>query len=99
MVRMEDGPDVEPAYRVPWCVDRRHGTHPVVINAGDDVCRAVRAFVDAGSCARRTEHWGRMPPGHSRELCLCACDPAQAVVSLAWFRGDSRDEFVWRFVL
>ncbi len=43
-----------------------------------------------------THLWGFMIPGESVELCLCALDPDDCVVTLAWFRPDGR-EYVWRF--
>ncbi|MDO8383660.1 MAG: hypothetical protein Q7T17_11875 [Microbacterium sp.] len=44
-----------------------------------------------------THLWGLMTPGESVELCLCALDPDDCLVTLAWFRPDDGREYVWRF--
>lgn len=86
-------------YSVPWRVDRVHGTHPLVTNSADRAVEFVRAFVDVGHRARETQQWGRVSPGETVELCLCDHDPADTVVTLAWFRPEDGTEYLWRFVL
>lgn len=100
MLRALDPDDRVPplAYRVPWRVDRIYDGHPLVTNAGPAALDFVRVFVDRG-VASTTEHWGQMTPGDTAELCLCDADPESAVVTLAWFRPDDGEEYLWRFVL
>ena len=99
MLRALDPDDPYPraAYRVPWRVDRRDERHPLVTNTGPVTLDFVRVFIDAGPST--TEHWGQMPPGDTAELCLCEADPDSAVVTIAWFRPDDGEEYLWRFVL
>lgn len=42
---------------------------------------------------------GQVLPGETVELCLCASDPDEAVVSIAWFRQRDGLEYLWRFVV
>lgn len=86
------------AYRVPWRVDRIYDRHPLVTNVGAVPLDFVRVFTDLGATAA-TEHWGQMPPGDTAELCLCDADPDRTVVTIAWFRPDDGEEYLWRFVM
>lgn len=102
-----DGEPPPPAaYRVPWRVERLHGTHPTIVNAGAVPADFVRVFVAAPRLLQEaieaapsieTVHWGRMLPGESAELCLCATDPDDVVATIAWFRPEDGTEYVWRF--
>lgn len=90
------------AYHVPWRVERLHDSHSLVINAGSTPLDVVRVFVHLGDSARGTQRvethlWGGMMPGESAELCLCALDPADCVVTVAWFRPEDGREYVWRY--
>ena len=38
-----------------------------------------------------------MMPGESAELCLCALDPDDCIVTVAWFRPHDGREYVWRY--
>jgi hypothetical protein len=87
------------AYRVPWRVDREHGTHPLVTNSSDAPLEVVRAFIDVGHRVRETQQWGRVAVDETVELCLCDHDPSEAIVTLAWFRPRDGVEYLWRFVL
>jgi len=95
----QERPRRPPAYRVPWAVERVFETHPLVINAGEQPVDFVRVFTQPAAAAGTTEHWGRMLPGETAELCLCDVDLADAVVTIAWFRPDDEAEYVWRFVV
>jgi hypothetical protein len=86
------------AYRVPWRVDPVYDRHPLVTNAGPVTLDAVRVFLDLGT-GGVTEHWGRMPAGDTAELCLCDADPDDTVVTIAWFRPEDGEEYLWRFAL
>jgi len=86
------------AYRVPWRVDRVYDRHPLVTNAGPVALDFVRVFVDLGA-GSATEHWGQMPPGDTAELCLCDADPDDTAVTIAWFRPDDGEEYLWKFVM
>lgn len=86
------------AYRVPWRVDRIYDRHPLVTNAGAAALDFVRVFAAHGTVST-TEHWGQMPPGDTAEMCLCDADPDDTVVTIAWFRPDDGEEYVWRFVM
>lgn len=99
MLRALD-PDDTPrsAYLVPWHIDRRDGAHPVVVNAGIEPLDFVRVLFD-GPGVVATEHAGRLLPAASFELCLCDVDPDDLVVTLAWFRTRTGEEYCWRFVL
>lgn len=99
MLRALDPDEPRPplAYRVPWRVDRADERHPLVTNSSPVTLDFVRVFTDAGPST--TEHWGQMPPGDTAELCLCDADPDSAVVTIAWFRPDDGEEYLWRFVM
>lgn len=86
------------AYRVPWRVDQVYDRHPLVTNAGRTSLDFVRVFVElrAGTA---TEHWGLMPPGDIAELCLCDADPDDTTVTIAWFRPEDGEEYLWKFVM
>lgn len=95
-----------PAYRVPWRVVRSDASHPVVINDGQDAADFVRVFLESeGPSERtqlpseRTQLWGQVLPAEEIELCLCAADQNEAVVTLAWFRPADGLEYLWRFVV
>lgn len=102
MLRALDPDEAHPpfAYRVPWRVDRIDGRHPLITNAGSAALDFVRVFIHHGVAAT-TEHWGQMPPGDAAEVCLCDADADAdtAVVTLAWFRPDDGEEYLWRFVV
>lgn len=87
------------AYRVPWLVERVFESHPLVTNAGPTTADFVRVFLQPTAAAGTTEHWGQMLPGEAAELCLCGADPADTVVTIAWFRPEDGAEYVWRFVV
>ena len=92
----------ERAYLVPWHVERLHDSHSLVPNAGATPLDVVRVFVhigaDHGGGGRVETHlWGGMMPGESAELCLCALDPDDCVVTVAWFRPHDGREYVWRY--
>lgn len=103
MLRALNAPDDRPrrpaAYRVPWSVQRVLDTHPLVTNAGSQALDVVRVFVHSGGAPPATESWGRVLPGETVEICLCAVDPGDAVVTIAWYRPDDGVEYVWRFVV
>ncbi len=98
MLRAIEPVDPRP-YRLPWRVERIHGTHPLVTNSDRVGVEHVRIFLAVANRAHETQHWGRVGPGEIVELCLCDHDPAEAVVTLAWFRPDDGIEYLWRFVL
>lgn len=100
MLRAIDPDEILPplAYRVPWRVDRIYDRHPLITNAGSSPADFVRVFIDLGRSAA-TEHWGQMPPGDTAELCLCDAVPDDTVVTLAWFRPEDGEEYLWRFVM
>jgi hypothetical protein len=87
-----------PAYRVPWHVVRTDAAHPVVINESRSAADFVRVFRD-GDGEERTQLWGQVLPSECLELCLCAADVDEVVVTLAWFRPEDGLEYVWRFVV
>lgn len=94
-----DEPRPPLAYRVPWRIDRIYDRHPLVTNVGPAAVDFVRVFLDLGRRAV-TEHWGQMPPGDTVELCLCDAEPEETIgVTLAWFRPDDGEEYLWRFVM
>lgn len=86
------------AYRVPWFIRRSDPSHPVVINRSSESADFVRVFRDDQS-SESTELWGQVLPSEDIELCLCAADPEEVVVTLAWFRPTDGLEYVWRFVV
>lgn len=86
------------AYRVPWKILRDDSAHPVVINHGREPADFVRVFRDDLTGAERTQLWGQVLPTERMELCLCAADLDEVVVTLAWFRPSDGLEYVWRFV-
>ncbi|MDR2320389.1 hypothetical protein ACIPY5_17975 [Microbacterium sp. NPDC089698] len=101
MNRSPDPPSArrpEPAYAVPWTVDRRDRTHPVITNGAGEV-RFVRVFARAPSGPGRTQLWGHVRGGDQLEVCLCDADVDDIVITLAWFRPDDGLEYVWRFVV
>ncbi|WP_105565380.1 hypothetical protein [Microbacterium halophytorum] len=87
------------AYPVPWRVVRDDPRHPVVSNASDRILDTVRGFVTDRSGTARTDHFGTLRPGDAIELCLCRADTASAVVTIAWYRPGTDDEYLWRFVV
>lgn len=101
MTRSPDPPSArfpDASYPVPWSVDRRDRTHPVVANAGASV-DFVRAFARSSADPGRTMLWGRVRSGEQMEICLCDTDVDDVVVTLAWFRPEDGLEYVWRFVV
>ncbi|GAA2903640.1 hypothetical protein [Microbacterium esteraromaticum] len=91
-------PDPPVAYCVPWVITRRDRIHPVLLNAGREPVDFVRAFRDVDD-QQVVDLWGRVLPGETVELCLCASDPDEVVVSIAWFRRLDGLEYLWRFVV
>ncbi|WP_336646930.1 hypothetical protein [Microbacterium sp. USHLN186] len=87
------------AYRVPWVISRSDRTHPVLLNAAREPADFVRVFRDDADHQQVVDLWGQVLPGETVELCLCASDPDEAVVSIAWFRPADGLEYVWRFVV
>lgn len=92
-------PPASLAYPVPWRVRRADPDHPVIANLSAEPADFVRVFVDGDTPDERTELWGQLAPGEGVELCLCAVDPDNAVVSIAWFRPSDGIEYLWRFVV
>ncbi|GAA4490738.1 hypothetical protein [Microbacterium panaciterrae] len=88
----------DPSYPVPWTVDRRDRTHPVVTNAGARI-DFVRVFARTTHDPGRTQLWGRVAADEKLEICLCDTDVDDVVITLAWFRPDDGLEYVWRFVV
>lgn len=91
-------PSSSRAYRVPWLIGRSEPTHPVVVNASVESADFVRVFRDDQS-SEGTQLWGQVLPSEDIELCLCAADLDEVVVTLAWFRPTDGLEYVWRFVV
>ncbi|MGW9112382.1 hypothetical protein [Microbacterium sp. NPDC055683] len=87
------------AYLVPWDVDRADPDHPRVRNAAKEPADLVRVFVHDETTPPSIEHWGLVLPGEVCELCLCDRDLSRTIVSVAWFRADDGEEYLWRFVL
>lgn len=87
------------AYAVPWAIDRADPAHPVITNAGPSPADFVRLFHEDADGEQRTELWGEVQPGERLEVCLCAADPDDAVVTVAWFRRSDGLEYVWRLVV
>ena len=100
MLRALDPDEARPptAYRVPWRIDRSDPRHPLVTNDGGSPVDSVRVFLESGRSAV-TEHWGRMQPGETGELCLCDADPDDILVTVAWFRPEGGEEYLWRFTV
>lgn len=95
---LEPGETPPPSsYPIPWRVEHGAPSHPVVVNKSRDPLDFVRVFVDAPRFVPETELWGQMLPGDAVQLCLCDLDPDDAVVTLAWFRADTGEEYIWRF--
>lgn len=88
-----------PAYRVPWQVDRGDPAHPRVRHRGDTPADFVRVFRPDRSRGHQMEFWGQVLPGEVAELCLCDIAGGDAFVTIAWFRSETSEEFVWRFTL
>lgn len=88
----------DPSYPVPWAVDRRDRTHPVLTNSSGRV-DFVRVFARTSRDPGRTRLWGRVRAGEQLEICLCDTDVDDVVITLAWFRPDDGLEYVWRFVV
>ena len=86
------------AYRVPWLITRSDPSHPVVSNGSAESADFVRVFRDDQS-SESTQLWGQVLPSEDIELCLCAADLDEVVVTLAWFRPTDGLEYVWRFVV
>ncbi|MGB4777840.1 hypothetical protein [Microbacterium sp.] len=82
-------------YRVPWSVDRSDGAHPTLTNIGEEPADFVRVFRSDGP----SEHLGQVLPGENVTLCLCGADLDAVVVTLAWYRWLTDEEYCWRFVL
>ena len=87
------------AYPVPWTVDRSDPAHPVVTNSDSHPADFVRLFHEDADGEGRTDLWGEVQPGESLEVCLCAADRDDTVVTVAWFRRVDGLEYVWRFVV
>jgi hypothetical protein len=89
---------LDPSYPVPWSVDRRDRTHPIVANRAGTV-DFVRVFARTTQDPGRTQLWGQVRLGEQLEICLCDTDIDDVVITLAWFRPDDGLEYVWRFVV
>lgn len=87
------------AYRVPWRVSRTDRAHPLITNSGGEPVDFVRVFRDDAAHEPLVELWGQVLSAEAIELCLCASDPDEVVVSIAWFRQADGLEYVWRFVV
>lgn len=109
MTRSPDPPDpgaadstraalLDSSYPVPWSVDRRDRTHPVVTNR-TGIVDFVRVFARTTQDPGRTQLWGQVRLGEQLEICLCDTDIDDVVITLAWFRPDDGLEYVWRFVV
>lgn len=85
------------AYRVPWHVSRADPAHPLVINHAAEPADFVRVFRDDAG-RDRTQLWGQVLPAEQIEVCLCAADLDEVIVTVAWFRQADGLEYVWRFV-
>lgn len=101
MLRSVDPADAPPptAYRVPWQVSRDDAAHPIVTNQDREAADFVRVFHTGQDGVESTQLWGQVLPGEQVELCLCAADLDDVVVTLAWFRVSDGLEYVWRFVV
>ncbi|MGO1507564.1 MAG: hypothetical protein ACTHW5_05905 [Microbacterium sp.] len=86
------------AYRVPWSIRRADPSHPVVTNDGAESADFVR-IVRADQSGEVAQLWGQVLPSEDIELCLCAADLDEVVVTLAWFRPLDGLEYIWRFVV
>jgi hypothetical protein len=99
MLHLVDPDSSLSAYPVPWRVDRVYSTHPLVTNVGGRALDFVRVIVASTRSSPETEFWGQMLPGETGELCLCAHDPGDVLVTLSWFRPEAGLEYVWRCVV
>lgn len=101
MLRPVDPAEIPPpyAYRVPWHVSRDDSAHPVVTNRSAEAADFVRVFRGDRDGHDTTQLWGQVLPAERMELCLCAADLDEVVVTLAWFRQTDGLEYVWRFVV
>jgi len=86
------------AYRVPWVIRRDEPRHPIVVNGSAESADFVRLFRD-DQRNEGTKLWGQVLPSEDIELCLCAADLDDVVVTLAWFRPADGLEYVWRFIV
>lgn len=86
------------AYRVPWSIRRTDPSHPVVTNDSAESADFVRIVRDDGG-GEGIQLWGQVLPSEDIELCLCATDLDEVIVTLAWFRPTDGLEYVWRFVV
>lgn len=86
-------------YPVPWHISRGDPRHPRLTNIGSEVLDTVRGFVSDRHGSARTDRWGVLQPGDSVQLCLCAADVASTIVTLAWYRPGTDEEYLWRFVV
>lgn len=96
MLRLVESIDPPPrdAYRVPWRVRRTRDLHPLLTNASNSPVDFVRVFT-----ARRVTRLGQVLPGETVEVCLCEEDADSVVTTIAWFRPEDGEEYLWRFVL
>lgn len=85
------------AYRVPWRVRRDDPRHPVVVNESQESADFVRVFRD-DDAEHATQWWGQVLPREDMELCLCAADLDDVIVTVAWFRPSDGLEYLWKFV-
>ncbi len=83
---------------MPWHVVRADPAHPIVVNEGRDAADFVRVFRGDGHETEPPQLWGQVLPAERIELCLCAADVEEVVVTLAWFRQADGLEYIWRFV-
>jgi len=82
---------------VPWRLRRDDPRHPVVVNESPESADFVRVFRD-DDAEQATQWWGQVLPTEDMELCLCAADLDEVVVTIAWFRPSDGLEYVWKFV-
>jgi len=92
-------PPPPPAYLVPWRVIRDDPAHPGVVNLGPEPVDFVRVFRDDVERRGVVDLWGQVLPAERIDLCLCASDLDDVVVTIAWFRQSDGLEYVWRFVV
>lgn len=69
------------------------------MNAGREPVDFVRVFRDDVDDQKVVDLWGQVLPAETMELCLCASDADEVVVTVAWFRQADGLEYVWRFVV
>ena len=89
----EHGP--EPAYRVPWHVERGNAPVYVITNGSRERVEAVR-FQFVESILAGSGLCGSVEPGESIIINAARIYPDHVAVTLCWFRPDGR-EYAWTF--